>query len=581
MGMSSKDSTWTEPIDGLGRWSAAGRWVKSRPCQSFLALVLLLDGLAACVMIDHRAASMTPSPAWVMLSHFCWLVYCGELLLYICLEGFSILRDHLFLFAVVISGLVELVLSAALPHEWLRLFEVVRLLRLLRVFWKLPIPELQNLVKKITFCVKQLMVSFAMCFGVMTLWSMLLVEMVNPLVKQLQDLGAFSDCHRCQRAVSSVMDANLFLFQTVIVGDDWGELAVPLIQTYPATACIFVGSFLTIVFGVLNLIMALVVHSFQDNDRASEVEADRRTLANLFAHLETDQSGQSQVALPQLLSFAQQNPTVQRWLSERDLDDSDLQMLFEMIDWDGRGAIEASDFVSCLSCFAHDSKRTPRFIKYNFMQSMRSQEDLYDLCEDRFRDLTLRIEEVFREVKGLKSDRASSPAWTDTIQTGDKASPDLLLVAEGLTGSALSTGAKEPSDCPRRPKDLVDLGKLGERQELSGSVEQLVAELEASLLKLKERFAPLERCSASSAAPVTVTPGAARTRLRGASVREASKAEDRPRLAQQAEWSLVDKAAGEAERRAEKVKAVMRASGDGDGDREAGEVSETTEAYSF
>lgn len=50
-----------------------------------------------------------------------------------------------------------------------------------------------------------------------------------------------------------------------------------------------------------------------------------------------------------------------------------------------------------------------------------------------------------------------------------------------------STSCQEPSDCPRRPKDLVDLGKLGERQELSGSVEQLVAELEASLLKLKER----------------------------------------------------------------------------------------------
>lgn len=158
------------------RGPSASRFIRlslTRPCQSFLALVLLLDGLAACVMIDHRAASMTPSPAWVMLSHFCWLVYCGELLLYICLEGwdpgiglkhgfqpkaltkatffrawitlsvlpssleitlssisspssvvtsflhlggFSILRDHLFLFAVVISGLVELVLSAALPH---------------------------------------------------------------------------------------------------------------------------------------------------------------------------------------------------------------------------------------------------------------------------------------------------------------------------------------------------------------------------------------------------------------------------------------------------------------------------------
>ena len=37
------------------------------------------------------------------------------------------------------------------------------------------------------------------------------------------------------------MDANLLLFKTVIAGDSWGEIAVPVIQEHPATAIIFAG----------------------------------------------------------------------------------------------------------------------------------------------------------------------------------------------------------------------------------------------------------------------------------------------------------------------------------------------------
>ena len=54
------------------------------------------------------------------------------------------------------------------------------------------------------------------------------------------------------------MDANLLLFKTVIAGDSWGQLAVPVIRAYPYTALLFVGAYLTIVFGVLNLIVAVV-----------------------------------------------------------------------------------------------------------------------------------------------------------------------------------------------------------------------------------------------------------------------------------------------------------------------------------
>ena len=42
--------------------------------------------------------------------------------------------------------------------------------------------------------------------------------------------------------MSTVMDANLLLFQTVIAGDSWGKIAIPVIQRHPATAIIFVGA---------------------------------------------------------------------------------------------------------------------------------------------------------------------------------------------------------------------------------------------------------------------------------------------------------------------------------------------------
>ena len=40
----------------------------------------------------------------------------------------------------------------------------------------------------------------------------------------------FQDCEQCLRATSSVMDANLLLFKTVIAGDSWGTIAVPVIE---------------------------------------------------------------------------------------------------------------------------------------------------------------------------------------------------------------------------------------------------------------------------------------------------------------------------------------------------------------
>ena len=40
---------------------------------------------------------------------------------------------------------------------------------------------------------------------------------------------------------SQVMNANLLIFKTVIAGDSWGEVAVPVIQEFPLAIVIFMG----------------------------------------------------------------------------------------------------------------------------------------------------------------------------------------------------------------------------------------------------------------------------------------------------------------------------------------------------
>ena len=82
------------------------------------------------------------------------------------------------------------------------------------------------------------------------------MEIIHPYMLELPSEELFRDCDQCIRATSTVMHANLLLFKTVIAGDGWGQIAVPIIEAYPETAIIFIGSLLTLVFGVLNLIVA-------------------------------------------------------------------------------------------------------------------------------------------------------------------------------------------------------------------------------------------------------------------------------------------------------------------------------------
>jgi len=264
---------------------------------------------------------------------------------------------------------------------------------------------------------KALIWSFIFCFVIMTIWAMLMVEMVYPLIQELhrENPNIFGDCEQCLWATSSVMEANLLLFKTVIAGDSWGTIAVPVIEHHPATAIIFVGSLLTLVFGVLNLIVAVVVDTFADardrdilnlaEEMEQDMEADKRFLERIFNRIDVDKSGQ--LSLAQLVDGARKDAEFQSRLRVMDIDEMDLAQLFDMIDTDGSGFIESNEFIRPLSRWVHDSKTAPRFIKYNLMRTMQQQEEIQEHQTELKRSIETNFTALSERMDLIKSPNSS------------------------------------------------------------------------------------------------------------------------------------------------------------------------------
>eukprot|EP00435_Cladocopium_sp_Y103_P010174 s1083_g2.t1 len=369
---------------------------------NFMALVVLMDAYCTCAGIDARAAKSEPDVAVLVISDVCLVLYTLELTLIFYV--FNKWSDWMMVLDVIIvaCGWLEIIMNAANVNQFgfRGSIKVTRVLRLVRIFRLIrlsltavrTLKELHKLATMMATCMRTLLWCFLLCFVVMTGWAMLMVEVVHPIMQDRREEGCMDI------ATSNVMSANLLLFKTVIAGDSWGELAVPIITEHPATAIIFVGSQLTIVFGVVNLIVAVVVDTFaeaRDNDvqnLAEEMEAEIQQDSDLDAEgppifERIDKEGTGMLTLEDLVEGARTDAAFQSRLRVMDIDETlwqtspvvdqnDLQQLFQMIDSDQSGTIEAAEFIGPLSRWAHDSKTAPRFIKYNMLSLGRNPDDL-------------------------------------------------------------------------------------------------------------------------------------------------------------------------------------------------------------
>jgi len=536
VGASFVHSTTTGQLQREAKWKEHLKsFMQSYYLANAMAGIVILDAFCTCADIDARAAEHTPS--WVVksITDVCLGVYTLEAVTQLCLFGRKILRDWMTVMdiSIVACGWAEAAIDVLGAGDSIFRLGIVRALRLVRIFRLIRLlrrirafRELHKLVMMMSTCMRTLAWSFLLCALVMTVWAMLMVEIVNPTVKDMQEKMAYFDsCESCQYATSSVMNANLLLFKTVVAGDSWGQIAVPVIQENPGTLVIFIGSLVTLVFGVLNVIVAVVVDTFADarqrdvqnlaEELDDDIVADKKDLQKIFNRIDVDGSGQ--LTMDELLEGARSDPAFQSRLRVMDIDENDLMQLFSMIDNDSSGTIEVAEFIGPLSRWAHDSKTAPRFIKYNLLQSINLQEDLYDMSQTHFHGLSHKIDDIQNQLhmlrlqmtqkvfekEGSPGRKAEDMDGTRSIETTAmhtvsmelESSDSGIILPKTL---AASEASKEPAflslerefsrgdlEMPHASREvpLLEPSHMGQRM-LEGKLEESMARIEGKLERL-------------------------------------------------------------------------------------------------
>lgn len=429
-----------QPEEGVeGSEISVGRqWVASflahAGTQSISVSLILFTVVLICLDTDARAEGSNAA-AWEEIAMtFCSLAYVLEFSAFVYLEQWRALRDKWFYVdsLVIAAGAIGYVASTLDDTKGLELIKLLRLFRLLRLGRLVRALRLMQNVKWLKepyilsmmmgSCLRTLIWAFLLMFFIITLWSILAVELLNDVVQELAlHLPDWQSCERCSRSFKSVWESNLTFFQTIVAGDSWGKVALPVIQEEWWSMFIFVGALSSVIFGVLNMIAAVVIDTFAErrskdvSSIATELEYDelfeRRRLATMFARIDEDQSGA--LSKEELHAGASKIREFRQYLRVLDIDDKDLSELFDMLDIDNSGEIDPEEFIDALYRMkSTESKTATRFVKHmvgNLFDRSKCMEDRLDVLQERLTRRLERVEKTFvRQVQAGQSEKIQS-----------------------------------------------------------------------------------------------------------------------------------------------------------------------------
>eukprot|EP00929_Paragymnodinium_shiwhaense_P077600 TRINITY_DN39980_c0_g1_i1.p1 TRINITY_DN39980_c0_g1~~TRINITY_DN39980_c0_g1_i1.p1 ORF type:complete len:676 (+),score=95.61 TRINITY_DN39980_c0_g1_i1:115-2142(+) len=360
----------------------ARRLVRNPYWDILAGLVILADFAGICRDTDTHAATGSANDLSKLISTVCFLFYCADLAVRVIAYGLkffniwtNILDVVLVCMTVVEYGLEVVTdmhqVSSLVLLRMARLCRLLRLMRAVKLFARMK--DLRRLLQMVSTCARTLFWSFLLSFVLMSTWAVLAVEFVHPVASRLAEEGQWPGCERCGRAFESVMAANLTFFQTVLAGDSWGLLAVPICEASPATSLIFCGVLLTLIYGMMQLITAVVVDSFAErrkhdvNALVSEIHADEKKekgiLIKIFEQIDVDRSGY--ISFDELSDGARRIDEFRNWLRVMDIDSTDLERLFGIIDDDGSGEVDLKEFMDALYRMKNAESRTAtKFVKH-------------------------------------------------------------------------------------------------------------------------------------------------------------------------------------------------------------------------
>lgn len=323
--------------------------------------LVILGNFALIIAETNINASEDDVPVWMgALSWSVLVLFAVELIvrLYVggsrffadpwnCFDFFIITADIIF---SVIAELFESLMPISLLRI-LRLAKVARISKVVRVF-----PELRLMIGGLAGAMRAIMWGTVLMAIALLICAVLAVQFIHPLTEELAQKGVWDElgCLACHGRFSTVQAAALTFWQTILAGDAWGQLAVPIIENYPAAAVYFLGVFLLLALALHNLILGVIVDVAQESRKKLQQDADKKTmmmrmetqenLLQMCADMDTDHSGC--LTKQELLEGYDQNEDLRRALADLDVQQADLDVVWLLMDKDRTGYIHYDEFVT-------------------------------------------------------------------------------------------------------------------------------------------------------------------------------------------------------------------------------------------
>lgn len=376
----------TPPGELSNRRLCVAHYLHMDVTQIGLAVMILFNMVLVILATDAGARNEQPA-LWVRTLDYSMLcVFIIELVL-----RFYVARLHFWrnvfnvvdFLVVVLDILIEvLTFSEALDNApalgFLRVLRLGRLTRAYRIM--VMVPMLSGMCRDLIGAMEAVFWGCMMLGCVLTVWSIIAVQIIHPLATDLDEKGRFGDCSRCGRAFATVMSSNLTFLQQIVAGDSWGQVTIPIIEEHPLTAFIFIPVLVTIALAITNVILAVIVDSAEitrkndlvDKMRVREgifMERSKKLLA--FCHdLDSDASGE--LSLDELMTGFKSHAELRLILNDMGIDEEDLVTVFEIMDPMATGAVSYKKFVHHIyKMRTHDEHTTLDFIRHYVMQILR------------------------------------------------------------------------------------------------------------------------------------------------------------------------------------------------------------------
>eukprot|EP00928_Gymnodinium_smaydae_P035988 TRINITY_DN25236_c0_g1_i1.p1 TRINITY_DN25236_c0_g1~~TRINITY_DN25236_c0_g1_i1.p1 ORF type:complete len:675 (-),score=133.85 TRINITY_DN25236_c0_g1_i1:13-2037(-) len=374
--------------------------------NNVIASLIILNSLVIGAETELKARGYFDYDLYFILSDmfFC-LLFSVELVLQLCAQGrvFFLGKDwkwNCFDTIVVSAGTFESILMLVQMFD-LRGFLALRIIRILRLARTLRVVRVLTYFRELRMVLAGIMNSMASLVWLILVLVLIMYIFAVYITQMVAEHLHLNSATSSQRGVLSTLYGNLgntlgTLYMAISGGDDWGNLAGPLLDISQISGVVF-GCYVTFaVFAVLNVVTGVFVGNAQ---KASEFDTDHQVLEEITdrcKHIDSvqevffaaDSDGSGELTWKEF-ETALGDPRIRAYFRflKLDVEHFGPDKLFRLFDFDGDGNVDIDEFVmGCTKLRGHARSLDVAMMHHDLRKIQNKHEEYFEEVLDRLGD---------------------------------------------------------------------------------------------------------------------------------------------------------------------------------------------------